>query len=277
MAYRWGPIFWGVVLVGIGALFLAEQFSGGAFDVGEFFGRWWPLLLVLLGAWFVFPALVEGRASGSRPAGWAAWGRPGSPDQQLSMDIEGASSADIAIAFGAGELTVSRGPAGKLLEGTFEGGVRPEARGPGRVRLSSDPGWSWGPGWWRRDWRVGLTGDVPLSLTVETGASRNDLDLSDLRVTDLGVRTGASETVIRLPRAAGMTRAKVDAGAASIRVHVPDGVALRLQGRMQVGTNDVDTRRFPPSTTGWSSPDFDSAANRVELVVSGGLATLQVL
>jgi hypothetical protein len=122
-----------------------------------------------------------------------------------------------------------------------------------------------------------VTGDVPLSLSVETGASRNDLDLGDLRVSDLAVRTGASETILRLPRGAGMTRARVDAGAASVRVHVPDGVALRIVGRMQVGTNDVDTRRFPASATGWSSPDYDSAANRVELVISGGLAALQVL
>ena len=277
MSYRLGPILWGVVFIGLGALFLAQQLSDGAFDVGEFFSRWWPLLLVLLGLWFVFQAMFERRAWAGRSATWRASGRPGSPDQQLSLDLEGAASADIALSFGAGELTITRGPAGKLLEGMFGGGVRPEPRGPGRVRLSGEPPWGWGPAWWRRDWRVGVTGDVPLSLTVETGASRNDLDLTDLRLSDLAVRTGASETIVKLPRAAGMTRAKVDAGAASVRVHVPDGVALRIVGRMQIGTNDVDTRRFPPSATGWSSPDYDSAANRVELVISGGLAALQVL
>jgi len=122
-----------------------------------------------------------------------------------------------------------------------------------------------------------VTGEVPLALTVETGASRNELDLTELRVMDLVVRTGAAETIVRLPREAGVTRARIDAGAASVRVFVPPEVALRIYGRVQIGTNDVDTRRFPPTPTGWSSPDFDGAANRVELAITGGLATLQVL
>jgi hypothetical protein len=182
----------------------------------------------------------------------------------------------VSFSFGAGELVVGRAGSGKLVEGTFGGGVRAEQGGPGRVRLSGEAPWGWGPGWWRRSWRTGVTGDVPLILNVETGASRNELDLSELRVTDLSVRTGASETTIRLPRAAGLTRARLDAGAASVRIWVPEGVAVRILGRMQIGTNDIDTRRFPETTTGWASPDFDTAENRVELAISGGLATLQI-
>jgi hypothetical protein len=126
-------------------------------------------------------------------------------------------------------------------------------------------------------WHFGVTGDVPLTLSVETGASDNDLDLGDLRVTDFRVQTGASRTRIALPRAAGFTRGRVDAGAATVRIEAPDGVALRLIGRMQIGTNDIDTRRFPAAADGWASPDYDTASNRVELTVTGGLATLQVL
>ena len=135
----------------------------------------------------------------------------------------------------------------------------------------------WGPGRWGQGWHFGVTAEVPLTLSVETGASNNELDLADLRVADFSIRTGASQTRVRLPRAAGSTRGRIDAGAASVRVEVPEGVALRLVGRMQLGTNDIDTRRFPPSAGGWASPDYDSAQNRVELTVTGGLATLQVL
>jgi len=281
MTYRLGPIFWGLVLIGFGLLFLANVLSAGAFDVGEFLGRWWPLLLVLLGLWLVVQAVVERRWWATRVTGGTggtagAWSAGAS--ETLSLDLAGATSAQVEVGFGAGELVLGRAPAGKLVEGTFDGGVRPEIRGPGHVRLGREmPAWGWGPGRWAHGWRFGVTGEVPLALTVETGASRNELDLTELRVMDLVVRTGAAETIVRLPREAGVTRARIDAGAASVRVFVPPEVALRIYGRVQIGTNDVDTRRFPPTPTGWSSPDFDGAANRVELAITGGLATLQVL
>jgi hypothetical protein len=286
VSYRIGPIFWGLVFIGLGALFLIQQFSDGTFDVGEFLGRWWPLLLVLLGLWLVVQSFFERRAWSSRGSwsgagsGWAAGSRgTAAGGQDVSIDLEGASQAEVQVAFGAGELKIGRAPAGKLVEGRFDGGVRPDQRGPGRVRLGREapPTWGWGPGRWGQGWHFGVTGDVPLTLTVETGASDNDLELGDLRVTDLTVRTGASRTRIALPTAAGYTRARVDAGAATVRIEVPQGVALRLHGRMQIGTNDVDAGRFPPTTDGWASPDYDTAANKVELTVTGGLATLQVV
>jgi hypothetical protein len=289
MGHRLGPIFWGLVFIGFGVLFLVQQFSNGTFDVGEFLRRWWPLLLILLGVWLVFQAFVERRWQ-PRGGGWGgnwtgrgyAWGAGpggGAPSEQVSLDLEGAADADVQVAFGAGQLAIGRAPAGKLVEGRFDGGVRPERRGAGRVRLGREapPAWGWGPGRWGQGWHFGVTGDVPLRLSVETGASENDLDLRELRVTDLSVRTGASRTRVVLPAGAGFTRARIDAGAATVRVEVPDGVALRVLGRMQIGTNDIDTRRFPASADGWASADYDSAPNKVELAVTGGLATLQIL
>jgi hypothetical protein len=291
VSYRTGPILWGLVLIGFGALFLAQELSDGAFNAGEFIGRWWPLLLVLLGIWLIVVAFIERRswsgggtwtgrgfAWGPGPSGGPSSAAAGAGDQ-VSIDLEGASQAEVQVAFGAGQLAIRRGPSGKLVEGTFDGGVRPERRGPGRVRLGRavPQRWGWGPGRWGQGWHFGVTGEVPLALSVETGASDNDLDLGDLRVTNLRVQTGASRTRISLPRAAGFTRGRVDAGAATVRIEVPDGVAVRLIGRMQLGTNDIDTRRFPASPDGWASPDYDAAPNRVELTVTGGLATLQVL
>jgi len=66
VSYRIGPIFWGLVFIGLGALFLIQQLSDGTFDVGEFLGRWWPLLLVLLGLWLVVQSFFERRAWTSR-------------------------------------------------------------------------------------------------------------------------------------------------------------------------------------------------------------------
>jgi hypothetical protein len=53
-------------------------------------------------------------------------------------------------------------------------------------------------------------------------------------------------------------------------------VAARVRSRMAIGSTTVDETRFPRTMDGWSSPDFEGAANRVEIDVSGGLGSIRV-
>ena len=109
---------------------------------------------------------------------------------------------------------------------------------------------------------MGLTREVPLSLRLDVGAAKSTLDLSDLKITDLVLKTGASDTVIRLPKSAGMTSVKVESGAASVKLKVPDGVAARIRSTMGLGSSNIDQRRFPRNGDYYQSPDYDSAVNK---------------
>ena len=73
-----------------------------------------------------------------------------------------------------------------------------------------------------------------------------------------------------LPRAAGATTVKAQAGAASLTFEVPAGVAARIRTRMALGSAQVDQSRFPASGGGYESPDFATAANRVEIDARAG-------
>ena len=252
---------WGLILVAIGLVFLADTLSNGQVDAGALIGQWWPLILLLLGAAILIPALWPGRAT----------------VRTLALDLEGATRAAVRIDFGAGRLRIGRAAPGRLLEGTFEGGVRSRVDGPGQVRL--DPGedvwWSWrGRGLL---WQFGLTGEVPLDLELHCGASQADLDLSELRPVSLFLSTGAAETRVTLPRAAGSSTVRLEAGMAGIRVRVPEGVAARIRSQVAMGSVSVATSRFPPAAEGgWASPDYATAANRVDISLQGGLGSLSV-
>jgi hypothetical protein len=225
------------------------------------------LLLIYLGA-----SLLLSRRAGMAPV-----------DESVSLD--GASSAAISLRHGTGELIVGAGAdAGLLYAGSFSGGVEKRlAREGDRLEVtltSPDQDWTqWIGPWGRRsqDWDLRLSRDVPISLAVETGASSNRLDLSELRVTDLRLQTGASASRLILPARAGPMRARLDAGAASVDVVVPTGVAARISGAMGVGALDVDERRFPRRGSGYESPDFEMAENRVELDVQGGVGRVSVV
>jgi hypothetical protein len=197
-------------------------------------------------------------------------------DQQLAIPLAGASEASVRIKFGGGELFVERGPDEMVVSGEFRGGVVHRTAGPGRVELEQE-GWHWP---WSRDewprWRVALTGAVPLDLEIEGGASKTVVDLGDLRIRTLSIRTGASETRVSLPRAAGLTTVTSESGAAAIFFDVPAGVAARIRTKMGLGGSDVDTARFPRVGEVWESPDFATATNRVEIDAQGGLGSVTV-
>ncbi len=200
--------------------------------------------------------------------------------ESRSIDLAGATAADVTLSFGAGDLTIV-GPAatGKLLDGTFRGGVRREDGGPGTVKLSTPADRIWSAPWDRPpfEWNIGLTAEVPLRLSIESGAARTNAVLTELRITELRVRTGASDTSISLPRAAGETRVDAQGGAAALRFRVPDGVAIRIRSQMALGSIDIDELRFPRDPAGgWVSPGYATAANRIELGLQGGLGSISV-
>jgi hypothetical protein len=45
---------------------------------------------------------------------------------------------------------------------------------------------------------------------------------------------------------------------------------------MALGSAQIDQARFPATTGGYESPDFGTAANRVEIDVQGGVGSFRV-
>ena len=81
----------------------------------------------------------------------------------------------------------------------------------------------------------------------------------------------------RLPTSAGQTRVVVKAGAASVDLYVPYGVAARIRNQSGLSGNNFDTARFP-RTSGdtYESPDFASATNRADISIESGIGSVNV-
>jgi len=253
---------WPVVFIVIGVLLLLSTTGSLGGDVGTFIADAWPWILVALGIWFVIGAIV--------PVGQRL-------QESLVIPLDGVADAAVRIRFAAGTLNTHAAAAGNLVDGRFEGGVLQRRLGSDKVALEQDS--RYGVPWLERSsrWDVGLATGVPLELRIDVGASRSVLDLRELRLRRLDLKTGASETRIILPRAAGATTIDVSQGAAALTVEVPAGVAVRFRSRMGLGSVNVDQSRFPAIPGGYASADYDTAANRVEIHAEGGVGSVRLI
>ncbi len=257
--------FFGVLLIVVGAVLLVALQMGV-----EIWRLLWPTLIILLGLWVLWGAFA---------------GRGGAVEREsASLALEGAASGAIRLRHGAGRMHVSGGAGpGDLFSGTFGGGLDLSSSRRGDtleadLRVPSRPFFFPFPwiGWRELEWDVRLTEAVPLSLRVESGASETVLDLTTLRVTELRLGTGASSTEIRLPSAAGATTVRIEAGAASVKVWVPQGVAARIRAEGGLSEIKVDPARFPRQGIVHQSPDYETAANKVELSVQMGVGSVEI-
>jgi hypothetical protein len=197
------------------------------------------------------------------------------PRESISIPLAGLAEAQVRIGFGGGELSIRPARPGALVDGEFEGGVIQKSTATGRIELAPrSPGLpivTWQP----VRWDVGVTAEIPIDLRLDTGANRSVIDLQSLRIQQLELHTGASDTTVRLP-AHGRPRIRVECGFASVVLEVPDGVAARISGSMGLGAISVDESRFPRSRDGWASPDYDTAMDFVDITVAGGFGSVRV-
>jgi len=258
---RRGNIFWGLILIFGGILFLLN--SMGFFQGVNIWGMIWPLFLILLGSWILLGRLFWRETT-----------------EDTVVDLEGATRGRLTLKHGAGRLEVGSGAgSNNLLEGTFVGGVDTHTRRQGDLLDTTLSVKSENFPWMGNsalNWDILLNSQTPLSLVLNTGAGENILNLTDLQIQDLRLQTGASASRIKLPVEAGFTTVSVESGAASVVIEVPQGVAARIMSGGGLSSFDIDAQRFPRSGLYNQSADYESATNRVDINVQMGVGSVEV-
>jgi hypothetical protein len=261
---RRGHLFWPVVLIVVGGVWLLDNLRIIDIDILAIIV---PVILIGIGISIMLNSFGGTRASETK---------------SLSIPLEGAEKARLKIGYGAGRITLRAGArAGELLSGTFGDGVEHRVRhsdGTLDVALQM-PSVAYSPFNWSgsdRRWTVDLNGGIPLDLNLEIGAVEARLDLAELRVTNLSLHTGASSTELTLPAKAGHTQVSIEAGAASLNIHVPQGVAIRVHSDSALSDIKIDANRFPRRENGYESPEFGNAENRAEIKIGMGVGSVKI-
>ncbi|HUP27613.1 MAG TPA: hypothetical protein VM409_04190, partial [Chloroflexia bacterium] len=126
-------------------------------------------------------------------------------------------------------------------------------------------------------WSVQLNPSIPLDLHVDAGASQLTLDLKDLNVRKLGLDVGASSTTVFFPQKAMDTAVNIDAGAAHVKLVVPDGVAARVEvSRSPASSIKIDSERFTKQGDIYQTVGYAQAGHKLNINIDAGAASIEV-
>jgi len=146
--------------------------------------------------------------------------------ESKTVELGDATSVQVEIAMGAGELNVAGGAA-ELLRADFAYNVaelKPEVDYSGGKLTVRTPevdtgiGSLWDINEYRYEWDLRLNDDVPMEMKVSVGAGRTDLALGSLSLTRLDIATGAGEVLVDLSGSTALTKLNVGGGAGALTV-----------------------------------------------------------
>lgn len=105
-------------------------------------------------------------------------------------------------------------------------------------------------------------------MEVNAGAFKGTMDLSQLRVSNLDINSGASQLELRFGDTGMKTQAEVNAGASKVTLVVPEQVGLKIHvSGFTNGPDFADNGMFLKDKE-WVSSNYDSAKTKVDLSVS---------
>ena len=293
-----GGLVWPMILIGAGIVFLLNNLGILPWGVWQTIFQMWPLLLIAVGL-----DILIGRRSawGSllvvmlllAALGFAVWlgtsqhsGTTTYRSETINQPMNGASSAEVEIGFGTGDLRIDAlMESAGLIEGKIDLGPREQINRTysqsgekANYGLRSENAWVTPSGnvWdQNKRWDLGLSRDIPIGLSVNTGVGRSTLDLSQLNLTTLKVNSGVGQTTVTLPRH-GQLSAEVDNGVGDLTVVIPKGMAASVRMDSGLGGTHVEGDFVRQGET-YTSPNFNAATDRVELRVNGGIGKTTIL
>lgn len=298
------------LLIGLGIIFLLNSLDILPWEIWASLWRFWPVILILIGleimlrrtpqrrdGWsflgrmaipVILVAVLVGLAVAASQAGWIGGVLP-SEEQPRAGSVERElgrlQEAKATVEFGAGRLELNSLPAAsdRLVVVDYRvgavglaPGLRLEERaGRGVLHITGRERFRFGRRAEPDEWDLHLNKGVPLELTVRLGAADGDLDMTDLKVRTLNLDVGASSVLVRFPKEAGLTRATVKAGAASLILEIPPGVGARIVSESGLASIDVSSR-FSRSNGVYANPEYQTAANRLDLELKAGVSSVSV-
>ena len=107
------------------------------------------------------------------------------------------------------------------------------------------------------------------------GAGDLDFDLSNFKVKDLEIKTGAAAIKVKLGDKLDEARVDVESGVAKVEIDVPENIGCEIKMKGSLNSKDFDNFEKHGNLT-WRTSNFDASSKRIYIDVSSGLSSVSV-
>jgi len=295
---RHTSLFGPIVLIGLGIMLLLGNLDVIQLNFWELLFRFWPVFLIAAG----LDILLGRRASGGAlialmlilgvvfGAIWLGYVETTTPfgvvrGESVHQSLDGASLAEVTLVSSVSQMQLQAGSGlDTLLDGNIALHPNEELdrlftieEGTAHYTLESGSQSLILPSFGRSNdgmWDLYVNRLIPLDLKVSTGVGSAILNLQDLTIKNLQVDAGVGKVEIRLPDK-GNFKAEVNGSVGGILIKAPATIALRIEASTGIGSVRVQGD-YSKQGNIYQSPNYNSAINRVDLLVTGGIGSLTV-
>jgi hypothetical protein len=204
--------------------------------------------------------------------------------ESQTIDLDGASSANVQIEMDAGELSVGGG-AVSLMEATFRYNVE-DWQPKVDYSINSDLGQLVvnqpdkdnrlaGPAV-VNVWDIHLNDLVPLILEIRTGAGQTILELSSMDFSNLVVEVGAGEVNVDLSGSWDHdVTASINGGVGNLTVTLPADFGVRVN--LATGIGNVTTAGLTQESGGYVNQAYGNAPYSLTLDIHTGVGSIELI
>ncbi len=198
--------------------------------------------------------------------------------ETVSLDLDEAKSGRVAIRMGGGQLHVAGGTA-KFMEGEFAYNV-PEWKPvvdykAGELTLSQ-PNYSASFGNSVNNWKVNLNSTLPLEITANVGAGEAKFELGEMNLSRVDLNIGAGQMTVDLR---GTPKRDYDVqirgGVGETVVYLPRDAGISATATKGIG--DISVEGLENRDGVWVNPDRVAAPVTVRLDVKGGVGQIRLI
>lgn len=169
-------------------------------------------------------------------------------DETILIEKDKAEKLDVELQLGIGEITVEKG-AKDWIEGTAQYNidklapkVKYDLRGKtGKISIDHKGSTNVRLGKIKNIWDIKLNEDIPMDLSIETGASDAEIDLQGLQLEKLTINTGVGDLNVNL---GGDWKkgfeTNIETGVGSTTVTLPSKVGVKLTTEKGIGTSNME-------------------------------------
>lgn len=303
---RIGRIRNGVILISIGIVFLLNNLGYVPGVVWLRIFSFWPVILIAIGVEKIFgktrlsfltvlsPLLfmlaILGPAyffAGSGQKWELGKVRHATERYEWSKDLDtSVAKVNVVVELRAGNLEISSHTAGLISAKLDYWKRKPittyeysSSDSSATIEIRDEDrewkGWFWG-GWSEKDWTIALTDKIPLNLRVYAKATEGELDLSNLKLTNLKLDTKAANFDIKLGDLVDELSGTVNSDASQLHISIPENTGLKIENHAQLTSTSFSELSILKHDNIYQTSNFDQAVKKIILSLEGSVTRLVV-